>query len=290
MISYYTGVPGSGKSYHLAKEIYKHLQNGKNIISNFNVNIQMVKSKGKKPLGVFIYVNNKEWRNNAYHSANKKKAVDEFSYINGLINYARNFHEYYINKQGELQFYEHQTILVFDECHQIWNAREWARSDRLAWINFFSEHRKFGYDVYFTSQDDKRVDKQIRGLLEDEYLHRKMFNFVKSEEFAKILRRIFGEWFVCIKKKYGMKKSDAKMNVTYIHGEKKFYEFYNSSTIFAFNTSDDFVGVLKAQNLEKENAKTDRDILWNECIEELHKGEYCVGNVTTGGSDLSDTI
>lgn len=282
MISYYTGVPGSGKSYHLAKEIYKHLQNGKNVISNFNVNSETVIPKGKKQLGQFIYVDNKEWRNNAYKST-KKKAVDEFSYINGLINYARNFHKSYITKQGERKYYEHQTILVFDECHNIWNSREWNRSDRLEWIKFFSEHRKFGYDVYFTSQDDKRIDKQLKGLLEDEYLHRKMFNFVKSEELGKILRSVFGEWFVCIKKKYGMKKADAKMNVTYIHGEKKFYDFYNSSTVFAFNISDDFVGVLQSQNAGK-------DELWNECLEELHRGAYCVGNVMTRGNDLSDTI
>lgn len=287
MISYYTGVPGSGKSYHLAKEIYKHLQNGKNVISNFNVNAQTVTPKGKKPVGCFIYVDNKEWRRNAYKSIKGQKKTEEYSYISGLINYARNFHTFYITKQGEKKYHEHQTILVFDECHNLWNSREWNRNDRMDWIMFFSEHRKFGYDVYFTSQDDKRIDKQLRGLLEDEYLHRKMFNFVKSEALGALLRSVFGEWFVCIKKKYGMKKSDAKMNVTYIHGEKKYYDFYNSSTIFAFDTSDEFVGALQSQT-EKE--EPDRDSIWAECVEELHTGAYCAGNVATGGSDLSGTI
>ncbi len=287
MIVYYTGVPGSGKSYHLAREIYKYLLNGKNVISNFNVNAQSLTPKKGKELGCFIYVDNKEWRINAYRTGRNKKAVEGFSYINGLINYARNFHKSYVTKQGEKKYYEHQTILVFDECHNLWNSREWNRQDRLDWVKFFSEHRKLGYDVYFVSQDDKRIDKQLKGLFEDEYLHRKMFNFVKSEALGKIFRSIFGEWFVCIKKKYGMKKSDAKMNVTYIHGEKKFYDFYNSSTIFAFDTSDDFLGAFYSYT---ENIEPDKDKFWNDCIEELHTGVYCGGNVTTNGSDLSATI
>lgn len=287
MILIYTGVPGSGKSYHLAKTIYDLLSKGTNVISNFNVDYEQVVPKKGKKVGQFIYVNNKEFRENYYKPQCKAHKDGEFSAITGLINYARNFHKFHITSKGEKKYDEHQTALVFDECQNIWNSREWARKDRLVWNKFFCEHRKFGFDCYFTSQDDHLIDKQIRALFEDEFYHRKMWNFVKSEDIAKIFRNIFGEWFVCIKKKYGMKKKDAKMNVEYIKGDKKFFAFYNSSTVFAFNTNDDFTGVLQSEITENENnKKISKDEVWSDCVSALHNGEFAMSNVATIGSEL----
>ena len=55
LIYFYTGVPGSGKSYHMAVTIYRYLSRGKNVISNFLVNYDQVKCKNP---GKFIYVSN----------------------------------------------------------------------------------------------------------------------------------------------------------------------------------------------------------------------------------------
>lgn len=48
---FYTGVPGSGKSYHCAQIIYNELRKGKNIISNIEIDISKIPQKGKTPLG-----------------------------------------------------------------------------------------------------------------------------------------------------------------------------------------------------------------------------------------------
>lgn len=52
MIWFYTGVPGSGKSYHAAKEIYKFIQKGKNIIGNMEINTDNIPRLIKSPRGV----------------------------------------------------------------------------------------------------------------------------------------------------------------------------------------------------------------------------------------------
>ena len=39
---FYTGVPGSGKSYHCAQIIYNELRKGKNIISNIEKTIRFL--------------------------------------------------------------------------------------------------------------------------------------------------------------------------------------------------------------------------------------------------------
>ena len=62
MIECYTGVPGSGKSYHTAKRIYDALRSGQNVITNLNINTNLIVPKSpKKPLGHFIYVPNQDW-------------------------------------------------------------------------------------------------------------------------------------------------------------------------------------------------------------------------------------
>ena len=53
---FYTGVPGSGKSYHCAQIIYNELRKGKNIISNIEIDISKIPQKGKTPLGnIFMF-------------------------------------------------------------------------------------------------------------------------------------------------------------------------------------------------------------------------------------------
>ena len=115
MIWFYTGVPGSGKSYHAAKEIYKFIQKGKNIIGNMEINTDNIPTLNKKPKGCYLYVSNKEWLNNSIlemkidrHGATRLKEPDDiYSYIQGLKGYAYNFHER--DKQGKFKLHQFLT-------------------------------------------------------------------------------------------------------------------------------------------------------------------------------------
>jgi len=52
---------------------------------------------------------------------------------------------------------------LIDEVHVHFNARRWAKTGTDA-LNYISQHRKLGDNVYLISQRPKQVDSQMRGL------------------------------------------------------------------------------------------------------------------------------
>lgn len=99
----YSGVAGTGKSYHVAQVIYEKLRNGINIISNVDIDITKIPPKGNKPLGQYIFVSNKQWLSNSIRQYKKdyrgnltpilEPCTDKFSSIQGLKGFALNFHK-----------------------------------------------------------------------------------------------------------------------------------------------------------------------------------------------------
>jgi len=58
------------------------------------------------------------------------------------------------------------VLYVVDEVHQYFNAREWAKTGKLA-LWYLSQHRKYGDDVVCVTQAVGNVDKQFRVLAQD---------------------------------------------------------------------------------------------------------------------------
>ena len=222
MIYFFTGKPGNGKSLHMAEIMYRAIKHGKNVIANFEINESVFdKCRHREKLGAFIYESNYYWLNNAYKDAGRR-----YSYLDGLYNYALQFHK----RNGRGQIIEHQTLLVIDECQELFNTRTWNRRDRLEWASFFRQHRKYGFDVYLISQDDKVVDKQIRAVLEYEQEHRCVNNY---KFFGRILGALAGgKLFVCITKWYSKRGADAHIKTEWFAGKKRYYEFYDSYKVF----------------------------------------------------------
>lgn len=233
MIHFFTGTPGSGKSLHMAMLIDKQLRNGKNVIANFEINenaFRRFQRKHPGKLGTFVCVSNRELLTNAYKPSTDRHAslppADRFSYIDGLYGYARQFHRR--NSRG--QIIEGQTLLVLDECQDLFNPRSWNRKDRLQWCSFFREHRKYGYEVYLISQDDSVIDKQIRFILQYEYTHRCVNNY---KLFGRLLGLLAGgKLFVCVKRMYGVRAKDAKVKTSFFAGQRRYYDFYDSYKTF----------------------------------------------------------
>lgn len=228
-IECFTGVPGSGKSYHTARVIYDALRAGRNVISNLNINTSIIHPKSdKKPLGEFIYVPNAQWLESGIYESSKmggRFPSSVYSYIYGLENFALQFHRR--NKKGQMM--EHQTLLILDECQTIFNPRSWNRKDRLSWIEFFTVHRHYGFDVILITQNDKMIDKQIRGVIESQVLHR---NVSKYKWLGKLLAMPFGgNLFVCIKSMYGMSKKDSRINSSILFGSSFYFSLYDSYTL-----------------------------------------------------------
>lgn len=234
MINFFTGRPGNGKSLHMAMIIYQEMKKGKNVIANFEINEHVFDKFDKKHpgrRGTFIYVSNTEFLNSSYlpymeNSRLKQPPKDRYPYLEGLYGYATQFHK----KNYRGQIIEGQTLLVLDECQELFNSRSWNRSDRLEWCSFFRQHRHYGFDVYLISQDDKVIDKQIRSILQYEWEHRCVNNY-------KLLGRIMGflaggKVFVYVKRMYGIKGKDAKVKSKFFNGQPRYYSFYDSYKTF----------------------------------------------------------
>ena len=235
---FYTGVAGTGKSYHCAQVIYDLLRNGKNLITNIKIDISKIPQKGQKPLGVYIFVSDSEWLYNAIRQYKKdyrgnltpilQPCTDKFSSIQGLMGFALNFHKR--NDKGSIIL--HQTYLIFDECQNIWDSRSWNRKDRLPWISFLTQYRKWGYDCILISQNENMIDKQIRGsVIEHKLLHRNVSRFKKL---GKLMSFPFGgNLFVCVESDYTMSsKKAAKIRFFFIFGSNKYFDIYDTTQIF----------------------------------------------------------
>lgn len=204
MIYLYSGTPGSGKSLHQAEEIYYILRAGKPVLANFEVNTSIVKTSH---LGEFYYISN------------------EILSPELLIKYSQIYFRDHKFKEGQIR-------LFIDEAQLLFNAREWSKAGRKEWLSFFTQHRKYGYDIYLVAQFDRMIDRQIRSLIEYEVIHRKVKNFGRWGTFFNLVAG--GNLFVAVTMWYPMHE---RLSSTWYKGNKKYFELYN--TYNTFNTEGD---------------------------------------------------
>lgn len=57
---------------------------------------------------------------------------------------------------------ENNGVLVLDECSHFFNARSYQDKDRQACLDWITEARKMGWDIYYILQGLKQIDVQIR--------------------------------------------------------------------------------------------------------------------------------
>ena len=202
MIYFYSGTPGSGKSLHVARDIYYRLNRNKkypNVIANFMINEKMIKNKKAN----FIYKDNSDLT------------------VSFLLDYALQNHT-----AGK----ENQTLVVVDEASVIWNSREWQKADtrhnRMDWLKFFVQHRKLGYNFIIIYQTDRQIDRQIRSLFEYEIKHRKVNNF-------KIGKLLPVPIFACVSYWYGV---NERLGVEFFIYRRKWGKFYDSYGTFELDS------------------------------------------------------
>lgn len=197
MIYLFTGTPGSGKSLHAARLIRDSLKWAKlPVIANFPIN------EGTKGYERFTYVPN-------------DKLTPDF-----LYDFARNF-------WGGRPVKEDKITLVVDEAQLLFNSRDWGQSNRMAWIEFLSQHRHFGYRIFLMCQFDRMIDRQIRSLCEYEWQHRKLGNYGWKGKFMRLFT--FGELFICVKVFYGL---GDKIGTEVFRADRKLFKLYDSYSTF----------------------------------------------------------
>lgn len=130
-----------------------------------------------------------------------------------------------MKKNGKVK--EGSILLVIDECQRIFNARDWGQKGRGDWLTFFTLHRHLGFDIILIAQFDRMLDRQIRALIEYEYIHRKVSNFGWKGKILSLLA--FGNLFVTVKVWYPMKE---KTGSEWFRAKKMYYGLYDTFAMF----------------------------------------------------------
>ena len=157
MITLYSGTPGSGKSLDMANDIRMALNKPRGedmpVIANFPVNVQGVR------------------RPQAFHYVPNSELTPGY-----LTDFAEDFWD-----TTSRRFSEDYLLLALDELQLLHNSRNWMtkgrngkHDSRMDWLEFFSQHRKYGYRIIFAAQSAKMIDNQFRMLIETEVNHRKV--------------------------------------------------------------------------------------------------------------------
>lgn len=206
MIALYSGTPGSGKSYHAARDIIARYRHGGGLICNFPVQAPAdMGIRPRRPLRISY------WDNSQFTPGR-------------LIAYAERYHR--IGVEG-------QSLVIIDEAQIIYNCRDGlTRQDknaRMDWIKFYTQHRKLGFNVILIAQNDRMIDRQVRSLIETECKHRKLNNYGFGGALLSLLTAN-STWFVAIDKWYG--GNNVKLNSTMIRYSPRVARVYDSYRTF----------------------------------------------------------
>lgn len=137
------------------------------------------------------------------------------------------FSEKYKSVRGWERVPEEHILLCIDECQLLFNARSWNDADRAGWVSFFSQHRKLGYRIVLIAQYDMMIDRQIRSLIEYEFVHRKVKNIGKGGFLLNLL--VGGGLHVSVEI---YKPLNEKVGSQFTKADKKLFTLYDSYTRF----------------------------------------------------------
>lgn len=233
MIRLYSGTPGSGKSLHNARDIILRSRFGEPVIGNFECDLRRYK-KAK-----YTYCPNDQ-------------LTPKF-----LKDYSRKF----FNGRRPGAKDEGSLLLVIDECQLLFNSREWQRANRNEWLEFFTQHRKYGYDITLIAQFDRMIDRQIRSLIEYEFIHRKLSNFGLR---GFVLSLVFGrKTFVAVQMWYPLKE---RLGAEFIRARKSLWSIYDSYALFGTDDEGEGAGVPRpaasAPDIAEDSFETKEHFSW----------------------------
>lgn len=226
MLVLYTGTPGSGKSLDCAINMYSWLRRGRHVLANFSINLDLVSKNCKNDITFVKFENS--------------KITPEV-----FVNYSREYRKKREAKGKRCK--EGELKLIFDEAQVLFSSRRWQTLDP-SWLTFFSQSRKYFYDIILICQIDEMIDKQIRCLVEYEYKHRKLSNF---GIFGKILNLFYGGKTFCkITYWYPIKE---RLGSEMFHFNRKYADLYD--TYEDFELGDHILTVKEAKKLEQKKNK-----------------------------------
>lgn len=243
MISFYTGTPGSGKSYHMTQRIYNALRNHEiNIICNYPINLEncaltwlgWIKRKITDKYDFeFKTYNQRPLKGHFYYWDNSQVTVKN------LLLFDQQNHRRMKGRDVD----KPQTIVMLDEAGIVFNCRGYMDSSRNDWTTFFAKHRHYHYEFVLACQFDRQVDRQIRYCVEYEWKHRKLSNFKLFGQLLKFLFR--GELFLTFQSWYAT-KDNAGLGRDLIRFSSRVASVYDTMGEFSASLGSDAAGSLPA--------------------------------------------
>lgn len=201
----YLGVPGSGKSLHVMKDLYyKSRQRDALILTNFDVALPRRARATWKRL---------------------PEGKVEVSHVLSA------FGEWL--DEGHKVTHEGQVLLVIDEAQISFSNRAWNEAGRMEWIRLFVQHRKLGMSVVLIVQDLGMIDKQIRAVVETSGHHIRANSYGVWGDVVSLLT-LGRPLCMCVYKLpfYGASKSGV-IGREAIMGRRRYYRMYDTHAMFS---------------------------------------------------------
>ena len=145
MITAFLGVPGSGKSYDAVKKIVDNL---------------------KKKRVVYTDI----------EGMDSDDCQEVVKTLTGLDDYEFSLYFHFLQNWQVKEFWKHckvGSLIVLDEVHKTFNARNYGSAENNEFANWASTHRHHGYDVVLITQVLEKVEKHVREIVEWCYLYKK---------------------------------------------------------------------------------------------------------------------
>lgn len=163
MITLHVGKLGAGKSYWATRQIWKDINNGKDVYANWKIDFDDLLKRKMKGWRALL------WRLQLWlkliWTAEKIKL--------GKVYYWETLDDLYKLKNGEV---------YFDEAHMAINARDFKNLPK----NFatkLTQSRKYGLNLHFISQHSSQVDISVRRLANSIVKHYKLGLFHYWKEY-----------------------------------------------------------------------------------------------------------
>lgn len=230
MITIIQGTPGSGKSAIATVDMLEYLMDGGVVACNYDLipgwQYCLARMHPRVKWGL---ADEKKVADNYWRRAFKIGTHDTIMQLSSKLRD--------IVPPGRLgRIREGAGRLYLDEAQLLFNSRNW--SDNYGFIEFFTQHRKLGWDVYLIAHTADMIDKQIRGLIEYETRLRNL-NKVK-------VAGLFPVWpypaFIAITRYAGISAGAGTIAWRRLYRLRPQYaDLYDSMQVFAFDAAQENV-------------------------------------------------